>query len=255
MSNKPSYALERSIIICAERSTVFRFFTDSHLFADWWGEGSTIEGRAGGSLLIRYPNGLLASGKVLQIEPPEHIVFSYGYDSGKPFPPGESVVDITLEEHADGTLLTLRHELDDPAVRDEHIQGWRYQLALFANVASHHQHSNVQQRLDDYFELWNTTNSAERFEKMNGLLQQDILFQDKHSCTSGLEDLNAHLNAYHHFMPGMSISRDGEVRECQGTVLCRWIANKSDGTRMASGRNVFVLSPSGLIQRVTGFWD
>jgi hypothetical protein len=90
---------------------------------------------------------------------------------------------------------------------------------------------------------------------MNGLLDQKILFQDKHSCTSGLEDLNAHLTAYQRFMPGMSISRDGDARQCQGIVLCRWIANKSDGTPIAKGLNVFVLSPVGLIKRVTGFWD
>jgi uncharacterized protein YndB with AHSA1/START domain len=255
MSDKPIHTLERSIVIRAERSTVFRFFTDPHLFADWWGEGSTIDGRTGGSVLIRYPNGILASGKVLQIEPPGHIVFSYGYESGKPFPPGESVVDITLKEHREGTLLTLRHELGDPAVRDEHIQGWRYQLALFANVASRHQHSNLHQRLDAYFDLWNTTDPSARLQKMNGLLQQDILFQDKHSCTSGVEDLNAHLTAYQHFMPGMSLRRDGDARECQGTVFCRWIANKSDGTQMAKGLNLFLLAPAGLIQRVTGFWD
>jgi uncharacterized protein YndB with AHSA1/START domain len=249
------HSLERSITICAERSTVFRFFIESQLFADWWGEGSTIDGRVGGTLSIRYPNGLLASGKILEMEPPERIVFTYGYDAGKPFPPGESRVVITLKEHSDGTVLTLRHELSDASLRDEHIQGWRYQLALFANVASRQQHSNIHQRLDSYFDLWNIGDSDTRLKKMDGLLQQEILFQDKHSCTSGLQDLNAHLTAYQHFMPGMQLKRDGEARHCQGIVLCRWIANKQDGSEVAKGSNVFVLSANGLIQRITGFWD
>ena len=255
MPNDLTHSLERSIIICAERSTVFRFFTDSHLFADWWGEGSTIDGSVGGSVLIRYPNGISASGKILEIEPPERIVFTYGYESGKPFPPSESRVAITLKEHSSGTLLTLQHELADAAVRDEHIQGWRYQLALFANVASRYQHSNAQQHVDAYFDLWNTSDSDARLKKMNGLLQQDVVFQDRYSCTSGLVDLNAHLTAYQHFMPGLIISRDGEPQQCQGTVLCRWIASKSDGAQAGKGLNVFLLSPQGLIRRITGFWD
>ena len=255
MQNDLIHSLERRILICAERSTVFRFFTHSNLFADWWGEGSTIDGRVGGSVLIRYPNGILASGKILELEPPERIVFSYGYASGKPFPAGESRVAITLEESGTGTLLTLRHELADAAVRDEHVQGWRYQLALFANVASRYQHSNVQQQVDAYFDLWNTTDSKARLKKMNGLLQQDFSFQDRYSCTSGLEDLNAHLTAYQHFMPGLRISREGEPQQCQGTVLSRWIATGSDGTPAGKGLNVFLLSPQGLVRSVTGFWD
>lgn len=249
------HSLERTVLISARRETVFRFFTDSKRFADWWGEGSTIEGKPGGSYLIRYPNGLLASGKILEMNPPERIVFTYGYESGKPFPPGQSRVTVTLQELEEGTRLTLRHEFSDPSVRDEHIQGWRYQLALFANAASRDQHSDIVQRLDAYYSLWNTISAAERLQKMEGLLKEEVRFHDKHSCTSGWDDLNAHLTAYQNFMPGMNLSRDGEPQQCQGTVISRWIAAKKDGALVAKGSNVFVLSPGGLIRQVTGFWD
>ncbi len=39
------HALERSVLICATRRTVFSYFTDNRRFADWWGEGSSIEPR------------------------------------------------------------------------------------------------------------------------------------------------------------------------------------------------------------------
>src|SRR5438034_585128 len=83
-------------------------------------------------LRIRYPNGVLASGDVVEVAPPERIVFTYGYeDPAKRMRPGGSRVVVTLQERKDGTLLHLRHELPDAAARDHHVQGWRYQLAVF----------------------------------------------------------------------------------------------------------------------------
>jgi len=255
MTTDLMHNLERKILISAKRSTVFRYFTDSKRFADWWGEGSTIEGRQGGSMRIRFPNGILVSGKILEIEPPKRIVFSYGFDSGKPIPPEGSRVTIILEERSDGTQVTLRHEFSDATMRDEFIQGWRYQLALFANVASRDQHSDVQNKVDAYFELWNTKNPDLRSQKMDALLEAGMTFQDKYSCTCGLEDLNGHFSAIHHFMPGLTISRNGEVQECQGVVLARWIVQKADGTEASKGTNMFLLSPEGRIRRVIGFWE
>jgi uncharacterized protein YndB with AHSA1/START domain len=248
------YNLERKILICARRSTVFRYFTDSKRFADWWGEGSTIDGKPGGMMKIRFPNGILASGKILEIEPPHRIVFTYGFDSGRPIPQDGSRVTITLEERSNGTEVTLFHELSDARVRDEFIQGWRYQLALFANVASHDEHADVQKTVDAFFELWNMKDTEARRQAMDALLEKDMGFQDKYSCTNGLDDLNGHLSAIHQFMPGLIIARDGEVQECQGVVLAHWIVRKSDGTEVNKGTNFFLLSPEGRIHRVTGFW-
>ena len=129
------HALKRTILISAARSTVFRYFKDPERFAAWWGQGSRIERRPGGAVLIRYPNGVTASGKVLEVVEDERVVFTYGYDDpGKPIPPGGSRVTITLEDTREGTRLELLHETADAAVRDAHVPGWRYQLALFANV-------------------------------------------------------------------------------------------------------------------------
>jgi uncharacterized protein YndB with AHSA1/START domain len=153
--NRLEHALERSVLICATRHTVFSYFTDSKRFADWWGEGSSIEGRPGGAMRIRYPNGATASGNVVEMIPDERVVFTFGYDGpGKPIPPGGSRVTVTLEDRPRGTLLTLRHELADASVRDQHVQGWRYQLALFANVAAREQHVGVGAQVDRYFAAW-----------------------------------------------------------------------------------------------------
>jgi len=55
---------------------VFGYFTDSAHWAAWWGAGSTIDARAGGRVLIRYPNGVQVSGEVIEVAEPERIVFT-----------------------------------------------------------------------------------------------------------------------------------------------------------------------------------
>ena len=254
MNEALTHTLERRIVINAKRATVFRYFTDSKRFADWWGAGSEIEGKSGGKMRICYPGGIKVSGEVREIVPQQRIVFTYGYDSGIPIPPGSSLVTITLKDHPDGTELTLVHAFSDPAVRNEHIQGWRYQLALFANVASKDQHQNLQQLIDQYFQLWNTTAADQRRNAMQEILTPDVEFHDPYGCTSGVEEFDIHIAAVHRFMPGMSIARNGSAQLCQGAALSNWVAKGADGATAASGTNVFTLSPDGLIRKIYGFW-
>ena len=83
-----THSFERSVVICARRDTVFRYFTDSERFAAWWGAGSSIDPRPGGAVRIVYPNGVVVSGEVVELTSGERITFTYGYeDADKPIPP------------------------------------------------------------------------------------------------------------------------------------------------------------------------
>jgi hypothetical protein len=55
-------------------------------------------------------------------------------------------------------------------------------------------------------------------------------------------------------MPGMTLKRAGEPRQCQGFGLVDWIAEGPDGAMKARGTNVFTLAPDGRLSRVTGLW-
>ncbi len=248
--------LERTIVICAERATVFRYFTDSKRFAAWWGTGSIIEGKPGGKVLICYPGFVVASGQVLEITENERVVFTYGYESGSqiPIPPGASRVTITMRDHPQGTELNLSHEFSDATVRDRHIQGWRYQLALFANVVCKEQHAGYTQLLDDYFSIWSISDVSSRKKMLERIAADDVRFRDAYGCVTGREELSAHIAASQMFMPGLTLLRDGEPFECQGTAMSRWIAKRNDGTEAARGTNIFHFTPNGSIQSIVGFW-
>ena len=58
---------------------------------------------------------------------------------------------IELVPVAEGTRLSLMHDFAEQAPRDQHVQGWRYQLALFANAVTDVQHDGAAIRYHKMF--------------------------------------------------------------------------------------------------------
>ena len=248
-----THLLERTLVIEAPRSTVFRFFTETGRWAAWWGDGSTIDARPGGRVLIRYPNGVRVLGEVLEIVEPEHIVFTYGYESGKPIAPAGSRVTIRLEAVESGTRLHLTHAFAEADVRDQHVQGWRFQLSLFANLVADEINAGAPGLADAWFAAWSISDGTERARSLEEIAAPEVRFRDRYARIDGLAELSDHIAASLRFMPGVRLERKGAVRHCQHKLLVDWVARGSDGAERMSGVNVFVLDARGRIASVTGF--
>lgn len=249
-----AHRLDRTLVIRARPATVFEFFTDARDWAAWWGAGSSIDARPGGHVVIRHPNGVEASGEVLEVRPPNRIVFTYGYVTGVPVPASGSRVTIRLDPHPAGTLLQLTHEFADPDARDEHVQGWRFQLSLFANAVANKINESASATIDRWFAAWSDPEADARERTLDEISTSDLQFRDRFSCVAGDDDVKAHLAAVHRFMPGLRLERRGEIRHCQWHVLADWVAHAADGQERGRGTNLFVLDPEGRIAEVTGFW-
>ena len=249
-----AHQLERTIAIGAPPETVFTYFTDSARWAAWWGAGSTIEARPGGRVFVRYPNGVEACGEVVDVTPPSRIVFTYGYASGTPIGPEESRVTIELTPEGTGTRLHLTHAFAQASARDEHVQGWRYQLSVFANAVADAVHATPDAAIDAWFAVWSEADAGRRAASLARIAVPFVRLRDRFSCVEGAEDLAAHIGASQRFMPGFRLQRAGPTRHCQGVVLADWTASGPDGQVRGQGTNVFVLDPDGRIQSVTGFW-
>lgn len=249
------HRLDRRVVIAAARDLVFQYFTDSARWARWWGAGSSIEPHVGGAVSIVHPGGVKVAGRVTAIEPPHRIAFTYGYRSGSPIPEDGSHVTIELDERDGSTELRLTHVFAGEATRDQFIQGWRYQLAVFANVVASDAHTNATHTVDAWFAAWSEPSDDARESVLQQVASPTITFLDRFSHVSGMEDLRPHLAAVHKFMPGMRVARAGGLRHCQGHVLADWVATGPDGAERGRGTNLFVLTGDGRVRQVVGFWE
>lgn len=248
-----THTLDRTVVIQASPETVFRFFQDSDRFARWWGAGSTIDPRPGGKVYIRHSNGVETVGEVLEIEPPDRIVFTYGYPSGNPMPPGASLVTIRLEPDAAGARLHLRHAFADPSIRDQHVQGWRFQLSLFANAVADENFADAAAIVDRWFESWANPDAASREAAFAEIAAPAIQFRDRFSMLDGLAELLPHVAAAQRFMPGIRLERKGNIRHSHGMVPADWSARGSDGQERMSGASVLQFGADRKLTAVTSF--
>jgi len=253
-----THHVDRTIVIRARPETVFGFFEHSDRWAAWWGAGSTIDPKPGGRVYIRHPGSVEIEGEVLEVAPPQRLVFTYGNVAGTPIPVGGSRVTIRLDAIPTGTKLHLTHEFTEAAGRaaaEDFVQGWRYQLSVFANVVATAVHANGTEAVDRWFAAWSEPDKTSRDKAVAALVSPGIQFRDRFSLIDGFDDLVPHLDAVQRFMPGMRLVRQGDVQQSHGMAIAPWIARSADGQERGKGTNVFTFDQDGRIESVTGFWS
>ena len=235
-----AHHLDRTITIEAPQDLVFQYFTANERWAAWWGPGSTIDARRGGRVYIRHPNGIEAGGEVLEVVRRNGSSSRYGFASGDPMPIGASRVEHHLERVGRGTRVRLHHDFAEATVRDHHVQGWRYQLSVFANVVL--DHSTPTRRAASTLVLCMVgnrrrhANDGARGHRSAGRPHARPLQRRRRH-----RDLSRHIGAAHKFMPGLQW-KERRGPPLPGTwSLVDWIAKGPDGQQRAAGTNVFVL--------------
>ena len=188
-----------------------------------------------------------AGGLTLTVSGPTQVV-------GIPAPRYMVTATITNGSGAAATGVTISSTFPDGDAREEHIQGWRFQLSLFANLIADRAATGAASVVDQWFAAWGEPDATVRERALATIAAAEIQFGDRFSCLDGLADINAHLTAAQRFMPGMRLERRGEIRQCQWHVLADWVAVASDGQERGRGTNLFVLDADGRITAVTGFW-
>jgi uncharacterized protein YndB with AHSA1/START domain len=111
--------------IAAAPATVFSYLTDPEKFVMWMGAGAKLDPRPGGIVRIEVDTEHVATGVYREVDPPNRLVFTWGWESNPDVPPGSTTVEITLTAEGDGTLLRLRHSgLPTDEQRSSHRNGW-----------------------------------------------------------------------------------------------------------------------------------
>lgn len=120
----------------APRETVFEFFTDPEKMNRWIGRSVQIDPTPGGKLWIDMTGTDIAVGTFIEVDRPNNVVFTWGWEGNDGIGPGSTTVTISLTESADDeTVVELRHSGLPPEASASHRDGWTYFTPRLAAVA------------------------------------------------------------------------------------------------------------------------
>lgn len=124
-----SERVEQQLEVDAPRERVFALFATAEGLRRWL-DAAELEPRVGGAVRVRLRDAV-ATGKVLALDPPQHISFSWEWLDERE--PAASVVAFDAIDHGARTHVTLRHVgLRTRAEVELHDELWRYWLERFA---------------------------------------------------------------------------------------------------------------------------
>ena len=122
MSEREVIRVERRI--AAQPAAVFRYLTESDLWARWQGESTELDPIPGGRFVVRMAEGQVVEGKFVTVESDRRVVVSWGWPNHPRMPSGTSTVEFELTPDGDGTLVRLTHRGLPPEDMPIHRAGW-----------------------------------------------------------------------------------------------------------------------------------
>ncbi len=141
-------SIEREIVVAASVPRVWEVLTRAEYVGRWFGaETAEIDLRPGGSFVMRWAEHGTGRARVERVEEPTPsnpglFSFRWALEPGvEPTPGEETLVEFTLAEKGDGTLLRVVESgfsaLDRPAEKQEwhrerNVDGWRQVLDAVA---------------------------------------------------------------------------------------------------------------------------
>ena len=129
--DQDGFVYETSVDIEAPPALVYRFLTEKELLERWQCVEAEIDLRVGGAYSLDVTGGDVTRGTFETLEPGRRLVYTWGFET-----PGDSRVEIELEEITAGTRLRLRHTgLGSDTRRDSHGRGWTHYLERLASTA------------------------------------------------------------------------------------------------------------------------
>jgi uncharacterized protein YndB with AHSA1/START domain len=122
--------------IRARPATVFAFLTESALYRRWMGDDVELDPRPGGRYRVGIPGRPVIEGTYLVIEPPDRVVFTWGWVGSPDVPPGSTTVEVTFVADGDDTIVRLVHRgLPTDTAETQHADGWHHYAGRLAIAA------------------------------------------------------------------------------------------------------------------------
>ena len=127
---------ERTLAIDASPETVWEFLVDPEKLMRWKGINADLETQPGGIFHCEVIPGHIARGEYVEIDKPNKLVFTWGWDGSEDVPPGSSTIEIELASDGDGTSLRFVHkDLPNAEAIASHAHGWDHYLPRLETAA------------------------------------------------------------------------------------------------------------------------
>jgi uncharacterized protein YndB with AHSA1/START domain len=127
---------ERTLAIDASPETVWEFLVDPEKLMRWKGINADLETQPGGIFRCEVIPGHIARGEYIEIDKPNKLVFTWGWDGSEDVPPGSSTIEIELASDGDGTSLRFVHkDLPNAEAIASHAHGWDHYLPRLETAA------------------------------------------------------------------------------------------------------------------------
>ena len=127
---------DRTLAIDASPETVWEFLVDPEKLMRWKGINADLETQPGGIFRCEVIPGHIARGEYVEIDKPNKLVFTWGWDGSEDVPPGSSTIVIELASDGDGTSLRFVHKvLPNAEALASHAHGWDHYLPRLETAA------------------------------------------------------------------------------------------------------------------------
>jgi uncharacterized protein YndB with AHSA1/START domain len=131
----PAEPYRASLYIAAAPERVFAYFTQPEAVVRWLGERAILDPQPGGEFTLVFDSGSV-QGRYLAVDPPRHLVISWGRGGSDQFPPGASTLEVTLIPEAGGTTVQIVHSGLPEVEAPKHAAGWAHFLGRLAAAAA-----------------------------------------------------------------------------------------------------------------------
>jgi uncharacterized protein YndB with AHSA1/START domain len=137
MANATETVVERELVIAAKPETVWELLVDPVQASAWMGLQSWSDPRPGGVYRVEVIPGKIASGEYVELDPPNRLVFTWGWeDDGNSVPAGSSRIEFELTADGDGTHVRFVHSgLPSAEAAGSHSHGWDHYFERLAIAA------------------------------------------------------------------------------------------------------------------------